>query len=114
MRDGTFAFEGGVTSVVEDLTGTPAESFEATARRYAALPFARPTIGNRLKTFIHFNLAPFYPGTDLAKWDNRMAFPRAPHPSLSVADARWREEHAAQMAIHGGSPLTTLARIRAA
>ena len=31
VRDGTFEFEGGVTSVVEDLTGTPAESFETTA-----------------------------------------------------------------------------------
>ncbi len=114
VRDGTFEFEGGVTSVVEDLTGTPAESFEATTRRYAALPFARPTIGNRLKAIINFNLAPFYPGTDFDEWDKRMAFPHAPHPTLSVADTRWREEHAAQMASHAGSPLTPLARIRAA
>jgi uncharacterized protein YbjT (DUF2867 family) len=114
VRDGTFEFEGGVTHVVEELTGTPAESFDATAKRYAALPFARPTVGNRLKAFINFNLALFYPGTDFDKWDKTMAFPRAPRPSLSIADPRWREEHAVQMAIHGGSPLTTPARIRAA
>jgi hypothetical protein len=45
-----FEFEGGVTDVVEALTGLPAESFETTARRYAALPFARPTLGNRLSS----------------------------------------------------------------
>lgn len=114
VRDGTFEFEGGVTSVVEDLTRMPAESFDATARRYAALPFARPTISNRLKALINFNLAPFYPGTNFDEWDKRMAFPRAPHSTLSIADTRWREEHAAQMALHAGSPLTPLARIRAA
>jgi len=44
MKKGTFSFEGGVTNVVEELTGTPAETFETTARRYAALPFARQTL----------------------------------------------------------------------
>jgi uncharacterized protein YbjT (DUF2867 family) len=114
LRDGTFAFEGGVTSVVEDLTGTQAESFEATARRYAALPFARPTIGNRLKALINFNLTPFYPGTDFGSWEKRMAFPHAPHPSLPVDDECWRAEHAAQMALHRGKPTTLAERIRAA
>ena len=42
-----------------------------------------------------------------------MAFPRAPHPSLSVEDARWRDEHGAQMAIHEGRSITPAARIRA-
>ena len=114
VRSGTFEFGGGVTDVVEALTGTPAESFDATARRYAALPFARPTLGNRLKALINFNLAPFYPGTNFEQWDKRMAFPRAPHPTLSVADASWREQHAAQMALQSGSSLATPAYIRAA
>jgi uncharacterized protein YbjT (DUF2867 family) len=114
VRDGTFAFEGGVTDVVEALTGTPAESFDVTARRYAALPFARPTIGNRLKAFVNFNLAPFYPGTSFDKWDRGMAFPPAPNPSLSIDDERWRAEHAAQMALHRGKPTTLAQRIRAA
>jgi uncharacterized protein YbjT (DUF2867 family) len=113
VREGTFAFEGGVTNVVEELTGSPAEDFETIARRYAALPFARQTIGNRLKAFINFNLAPFYPGYDFDRWDKRMAFPRAPQPSLSVADARRRETHAAQMALHRQPPLAPAARLRA-
>jgi uncharacterized protein YbjT (DUF2867 family) len=104
MREGTFAFEGGVTDVVEQLTGAPAESFETTARRYSALPFAKPSLGNRLKAFVNFNLTPFYPGHNFDKWDKRMAFPTAPHPTLSIQDERWRQEHAAQMALHCQPP----------
>jgi uncharacterized protein YbjT (DUF2867 family) len=113
VRAGTFAFEGGVTDVVEDLTGTPAETFETTARRYAALPFARPTPGNRLKAFVNFNLVPFYPGYNFDKWDDGMGFPRAPHPTLSIEDDRWREEHAAQMARPRKPSSTPTQRIRA-
>ena len=100
MRHGTFEFEGGVTDIVEDLTGTPAESFETTARRYAALPFARQTLGNRLRAFVAFTRIPFTPGHDFDTWDRAMAFPRAPNPSLSIDDQRWRQEHAAQMTAH--------------
>jgi NAD(P)H dehydrogenase (quinone) len=93
MKRGTFEFEGGVTNVVEELTGVPAESFETTARRYADLPFAQQTFGNRLKAFINFNLTPFYPGYDLERWDRQKGFPMPPNPSLSIDDARWRFEH---------------------
>ncbi len=55
MRRGTFALDGGVTTVLEDLTGQPAESFETTARRYAAMPFARQSFRNRVKAFARFN-----------------------------------------------------------
>jgi uncharacterized protein YbjT (DUF2867 family) len=114
VRDGTFEFEGGVTDVVEQLTGTPAESFETTARRYAALPFARPTLGNRVRAFVNFNLTPFYRGTDFDKWDKQMAFPPAPHPTVSIEDPRWRDEHATQMALHRRQPSTPSARLRVA
>jgi uncharacterized protein YbjT (DUF2867 family) len=113
MRQGTFAFEGGVTDVVEALTGTPAESFETTARRYAALPFARQTLANRLKAFIDFNRIPFTPGYRFDKWDRAMAFPRATRPSLSIDDARWRDEHAAQMAAHREPPSQPAPLLRA-
>jgi uncharacterized protein YbjT (DUF2867 family) len=108
MKRGTFSFEGGVTNVVEELTGVPAESFETTARRYAALPFARQTFGNRFNAFVNFNLTPFYPGYNFAKWDRKMRFPKPAHPSLSIDDAQWREAHAAQMA----RPATTLPNVR--
>ena len=97
MKRGTFAFEGGVTNVVEELTGTPAESFETTARRYAALPFARQTLGNRLKAFVSFNMTPLYRGYNFDKWDRARDFPVPLKPSLSIDDEQWRIEHAAQM-----------------
>lgn len=98
MKRGTFAFEGGVTDVVRELTGAPAESFETTARRYAALPFARQTLTKRLKAFASFNLTPFYAGYNFDRWDRKMGFPVPKSPSLSIDDAQWRAEHAAQMA----------------
>jgi uncharacterized protein YbjT (DUF2867 family) len=113
MAEGTFEFEGGVTNVVEDLTGTPAESFETTARRYAALPFARQTFGKRLKAFINFNLVPFHAGTNFDTWDKRMAFPPVPVSSLSIADETWRRAHAAQMAMHREEPCAPPAPLRA-
>lgn len=81
--------------VVRELTGAPAQSFETTARRYAAMPFAKPTFGNKLKAFLNFNLSPFYFGYDLEKWDREMRFPVPPVPSLSIDDPRWRNEHVA-------------------
>ena len=93
MRRGTFELDGGVTTVVEDLTGEPAESFETTARRYAAMPFARQTFANRVKAAVNFSLTPFYPGYDLDKWDRQKGFPVPPNPTLSIDDERWREEH---------------------
>jgi hypothetical protein len=106
MRQGTFAFEGGVTTVVEELTGTPAESFETTARRYAALPYARQTFGNRLKAFFNFTLTPFYRGHNFDKWDSKMALPGTCPTSLSIEDERWRRGHAAQMMRHRRLPST--------
>jgi hypothetical protein len=102
MRRGTFALDGGVTSVVEELTGKPAEPFEVTARRYAALPFARRTVGNRLKALLSFALTPLYAGYDLDAWEREKGFPRPPEPSLSIDDPRWREEHQRMMT---GEPL---------
>ena len=110
MRRGTFSFDGGVTSVVEEITGAPAESFETTARRYAALPIARQTLVNRLKAFVRFNTVLFYPGYRFDAWERAMAFPTPPHPSLSVDDERWREIHHAQMG--GASSFAASAHLR--
>ena len=97
-RNGGFSFEGGVTTVLQDLTGRPAESFETTARRYAAMPFARQTLANRLKAFANFNLTLLYPGYDLDRIDRNFGFPTPPAPSFSIEDERWRREHSQMMA----------------
>lgn len=99
MRAGTFAFEGGVTDVVARLTGRPAESFAATAQRYAALPFARQTLRNRLRALGAFMLTPLYPGTNFARYDRAMGFPVPVTPSLAIEDEHWRRSHGAQMAL---------------
>jgi uncharacterized protein YbjT (DUF2867 family) len=99
MKRGTFSFEGGVTTVVEELTGLPAESFAATAKRYATMPFARQSMQNRLMAFAKFNLTPFYPGYNFDQWDRRMRFPLPDKPSLSIDDEHWRAEHRRQMEI---------------
>lgn len=97
-KNGGFSFEGGVTTVLEDLTGAPAETFETTARRYAAMPFARQTLGNRLKSIANFNLALFYPGYNLQRIDRALGFPAPPNPNFSIEDERWRREHSQMMA----------------
>ena len=97
-KNGAFAFEGGVTDTVEGLTGMPAESFETTARRYAALPFARQSLGNRLKALVKFTVAPLLPGYDLKRLERQWGFPEPQKPTLSLADETWRDEHSQLMA----------------
>src|SRR5262249_6817313 len=56
------AFElGAPTTDVQDLTGRPAEDFETIARRYAAQPRNQRTVGNRLREFAQFMIAPLSP-----------------------------------------------------
>ena len=98
VRNGAFAFEGGVTDTVEALTGTPAESFETTARRYAALPFARQSLGNRLKSLVKFSVMPLLPGYDLERLERQWGFPQPQKPTPSLADETWRREHSRLMA----------------
>ena len=97
MKAGVFEFEGGVTDDLERLTGESGESFEATARRYAAMPFARQTMANRVKAFGRFMATPFLPGYNLPRLDRQWDAPVPPNPSLGIEDARWRDEHRAMM-----------------
>lgn len=103
-KQGAFSYEGGVTHVMEDLTGSPAEPFEVTARRYAAMPFARQTFGNRVKAFINFNITPFYPGYNTDAYERSLRLPVPAKPLHCMEDERWKREHAAQMAPQGTMP----------
>ena len=93
MKAGVFEFDGGVTDDLQRLTGEPGESFGATARRYAGLPFARQTPSNRARAFAKFMATPFLPGYNLKRLDRQWDIPTPPNPSLGIHDARWREEH---------------------
>jgi uncharacterized protein YbjT (DUF2867 family) len=105
-RQGTFSYEGGVTNVMQELTGRPAESFEITARRYAAMPFAKQTFANRLKAFVNFNITPFYPGYNINAYERKLEFPVPSRPLQCMEDEGWRKSHAEQMALQGRTPAT--------
>ncbi len=110
LRDhalGAFEFEGGVTDVVQELTGTPAEEFEATARRYAALPFARKTLTNRVRALVNFGLVPVVPGYNLDRYEREHAFPRPADPRLTLESETWIREHA-RLSPLGGSADTSV------
>lgn len=96
-RRGAFSLAGGVTDVVEQLTGAAAESFEVTAARYAALPFARQTAANRLRAFARFNVLPMYPGHDLRAHERHIGSAAPEHASLAIDSDAWRQSHLAQM-----------------
>ncbi len=99
MKNGAFAFEGGVTDTVEALTGTRAESFETTAARYAALPLARRSFARRVKAFADFMRTPLLPGYDLDRLERQWGLPVPPEQSFAMKDARWRSEHTRLMAL---------------
>jgi len=103
-RQGAFSYEGGVTDVMQELTGRPAESFETTARRYAAMPFAQQTFANRLKAFVNFNITPFYPGYNVAAYERKFEFPVPSRPLQCMEDEGWKKAHGEQMALPGRAP----------
>lgn len=92
--DGAFALGGGVTDVVQELTGSPAEPFETTVRRYAAMPFARPTAANRIKAVFNFLRTPAHPGFNLDRYDREMEFPVPQNPRYCHDSDAWRRDHA--------------------
>ena len=92
---GAFTFNGGVTEVMRELTGSSAESFETTTRRYAEMPFARQTPGNRLKAIANFLWTPMHPGYDLKGYERKLEIPKPAQPLYAMQDERWLTEHAA-------------------
>lgn len=97
MKAGVFEFEGGVTDVLQELTGATGEDFLTTARRYAAMPFARQTAANRLKAIAKFLAVPFLPGYNLKRLDRHWDMPVPPNATLGIQDEHWRTEHRAMM-----------------
>jgi NAD(P)H dehydrogenase (quinone) len=89
------AFElGAPTSDVLDVTGRPAEDFETIARRYAAQPANRRTLGNRVREFAQFMLAPLSPRFNFDRYDRELRRPLPSEPQLAPESTFWRREHA--------------------
>jgi uncharacterized protein YbjT (DUF2867 family) len=88
------AFElGAPTTDVFDVTGRPAEDFETIARRYAAHPRNQRTLGNWLREFAQFMLAPLGPGFNLDRYDRELRRPFPSRPQFASESNVWRREH---------------------
>ena len=94
-KQGAFEF-GAPTDVVRELTGRPAEDFETTARRYAAMPFARKTFTNRVRAFVNFNRVPFTPGYNLERYERQQFHPMPHKPMYGMEDKHWMAAHRTQ------------------
>jgi len=88
------AFElGAPTTDVEDVTGRPAEDFETIARRYAAQPQNQRTLGNWLRQFAEFMIAPLSPGFNLDRYDRELRRPFPSEPQSASESKVWLREH---------------------
>ena len=88
------AFElGAPTTDVLDVTGHPAEDFETIARRHAALPRNRRTLGNWFRQFAQSMVAPLSLGFNLDRYDRELRRPFPSEPQLAPGSEIWRREH---------------------
>jgi uncharacterized protein YbjT (DUF2867 family) len=95
------AFElGAPTTDVLEVTGRPAEKFETIARRYAALPRNRQTLGNRLRAFAQFLITPLRPGPNLDRYDRELRRPFPSAPQFAPDSEVWRREHTIEPPTH--------------
>ncbi|HEV2385684.1 MAG TPA: NmrA family NAD(P)-binding protein [Candidatus Acidoferrales bacterium] len=89
------AFElGAPTTDVLDVTGQPPEDFETIARRYAALPGNQRALGNWLREFAQFMIAPLSPGFKFDRYDRELRRPFPSEPQFATESKVWRREHA--------------------
>jgi NAD(P)H dehydrogenase (quinone) len=91
-RRGAFAI-GAPNDDVVRVTGRPAESFEAVARRLAALPENRRSASRALREFASFMWLPFARGPNIRGYvrGSHIAAPAA--PQYSGESAVWQREH---------------------
>jgi hypothetical protein len=88
------AFEiGAPTTDVPDVTGRPAEDFETIARRYTVQPLNQRTLGNWLREFAQFMMAPLTPGFNFERYDRELRRPFPSAPRFAAESAIWRNEH---------------------
>ncbi len=101
-KRGAFEF-GATTDDVREVTGQEAESFETTARRYAAAPFAQNTFSNRARALLNFMRVPFTPGFSVGAMEKEPYSPQAPTPLFAMEDERWKKDRTETTAEHSRS-----------
>ncbi len=92
LSGGTFAISA-PTTTVEDITGTPAESFETIARRYIAQPdLIVPGLraGTRLGAFAFMAKMMLTRAPDLDRWERESGHPMLKAPVLAHDSEEWR------------------------
>jgi hypothetical protein len=88
------AFElGAPTTDVLDVTGRSPEDFETIARRYAAQPRNERTLGNWLREFAQFMIAPLSPGFNFDRYDRELRRPFPSQPQVAPESEVWRRDH---------------------
>jgi len=88
------AFEvGAPTTAVLDVTGRSPEGFETIARRYAAQLRNQRTLGNRLREWGGFMIAPLVPAFNFERYDNELRRPFPLQPQFAPESTLWRREH---------------------
>ena len=91
-KRGVFELGAPTTDVLE-VTGRPAENFEAIARRYAALPRNQRSFGNWVREFAQFMITPLTPGFDFNRYDRELHRPFPSEPQFTTDSEVWRREH---------------------
>jgi NAD(P)H dehydrogenase (quinone) len=76
------------------VTGRPAEDFETIARRYAVQPRNQRTLGNWLREFALFMMAPLSPGFNFERYHRELRRPFPSWPQSAPESKVWRHEHA--------------------
>jgi NAD(P)H dehydrogenase (quinone) len=88
------AFEvGAPTTDVLDVTGRSPEDFETIARRYAAQPRNKRTLGNWLREFAGFMIASLSRGFNFDRYDRELRRPFPSEPQFASESNVWRSEH---------------------
>jgi hypothetical protein len=99
------AFEvGAPTTDVFDVTGCQPEDFETIARRYAAQPRNQRTLGNWLREFSQFMMAPLRPGFNFDRYDRELRRPFPSEPQFAPESEVWWREHAIADAAKPAAP----------
>ncbi len=93
-KRGAFEF-GAPTNDVVEVAGRAPEDFETIARRYAALPEARQTIGAKLRAVRDFMRIGLTPAYDLDRFERQQQHPLVADPQLVLDSPVWRVEHGA-------------------
>lgn len=97
-RQGAFEL-GAPNEDVLCVTGEPAESFETTARRYAALPQAQRSFSSRAKAWFDFMRTPLSPGYDLSAYEREQRLASIDQPLFAMENPTWLADRPARLIV---------------